>query len=313
MPSPILFGNSAIDRAAHLRNDDAAQAELRASPAARVMALWRGNILVDGSPDIAWLNFEEANKANPRGDPLFLGLLHGQPRYAVEISDWGAAKTGNTPFDASETHHPNLPEDLSFRDIRSLMFGLTNAELADTATAKSLLYWHESHRYCGFCGTKTTLTHAGWHRKCPGCGRMGFPHIEPVVIMLVTRGNQTLLGRSPGWPEGMFSLLAGFMEPGETIAEAVRREVMEESGIKTGKVRVLDDQPWPFPGSLMIGCHAEALSEVINLDPIELESALWVSRERVLETLDGSDPSFKPARKGSIARNLLDRWLADCI
>ncbi len=313
MPSPILFVHTAIDRAAHLRNDEAAQAELRTTPAARVMALWRGNVLVDNSPDIAWLNFDEAAKANPRGDPLFLGLQNGQPRYAVEISDWGGPKPGQSAFDPNDVRHPDLPENLSFRDLRSLMFGLTNPELGDAATAKSLLHWHESHRYCGYCGSKTTLTHAGWHRNCPSCKRMGFPHIEPVVIMLVTRGNQTLLGRSHGWPEGMFSLLAGFMEPGETIAQAVRREVFEETGIKTGKVRILDDQPWPFPGSLMIGCHAEALTETINLDPVELDSALWVSRERVLETLDGSDPSFKPARKGAIARNLLDRWLADCI
>jgi len=313
MPSPVLFGDTNIDRAAHLRNDHAAQAVMRADPASKVMALWRGNVLVDESPNIAWLSFAEAEKANPRGDPLFLGLQNGHARFAVEIADWGAAKPGESPFDPNDIRHPNLPKNLSFRDVRSLMFGLSNEELGDAATAKSLLYWHDSHRYCGFCGTKTNLTHAGWHRECPECGRMGFPHIEPVVIMLVTRGNQTLLGRSPGWPEGMFSLLAGFMEPGETIAQAVRREVFEETGIETGKVRVLDDQPWPFPGSLMIGCHAEALSENINLDPIELEAALWVSREKVLETLDGSDPTFKPARKGAIARNLLDRWLADCI
>ena len=284
-----------------------------AAPEARFMALWRGNVLVTQAPELAWLTKAEAASAAPRGDPLFLGLLNGEPRYAVEIADWGNAESDSSLFAENTIHHPALPSALSFRDFRSLFFALPDAGLGDAGTAKSLLHWHTSHRYCGFCGAKTTLTHAGWHRKCPDCGRMGFPHIEPVVIMLVTRGNQTLLGRSHGWPEGMFSLLAGFMEPGETIAEAVRREVLEETGVKTGKVKVLDDQPWPFPSSLMIGCHAEALSESINLDPVELEAALWASRERVLETLDGSDPAFQPARKGAIARNLLDRWLADCI
>jgi len=313
MLSPILFGNGAIDRAAHLRNDSAAQKKLLASPEARFLALWRGNILVTTTPGIAWLTGAEAAKANPRGEPLFLGLLDGEPRYAVEIADWESAESDQSLFATNTVVHPALPASLTFRDFRSLFFNLPDAELGDAATAKSLLHWHNSHRYCGFCGCKTTLTHAGWHRKCADCGRMSFPHIEPVVIMLVTRGNQTLLGRSHGWPEGMFSLLAGFMEPGETIAEAVRREVLEETGIEIGPVKVLDDQPWPFPSSLMIGCHAEALSENINLDPVELEAALWASRERVMQTLDGSDPAFLPARKGAIARNLLDRWLADCI
>ena len=308
MLSPILFGNGAIDRATHLRND-AAQAKMQASPEARTMAMWRGHVLVTDTPEIAWLTREDIRKAS-ESDPLFLGLLDGQPRYAVDIPDW--EKAGDKgQFEQTEAVHPALTG--TFRDFRSLFFSLPDASLGDAATAKSLLHWHKSHRFCGYCGSKTTLTHTGWQQKCPSCGRMGFPHIEPVVIMVVTRGNQTLLGRSHGWPEGMFSLLAGFMEPGETIAEAVRREVMEETGVKVGKVKVLDDQPWPFPSSLMIGCHAEALSEDINLDPVELEAALWASRERVMETLDGSDPSFQPARKGAIARNLLDRWLAGII
>ena len=310
MLSPILFGNGAIDRAAHLRNDKAVQAAMQASPEARYMAMWRGHVLVTDAPEIAWLTRDEAARAS-RGDPLFLGVLNGQPRYAVDIPDWEEAGSDEGQFEKTEASHPALIG--TFRDFRSLFFSLPDASLGDAATAKSLLHWHNSHRYCGYCGSKTRLTHAGWHRKCPSCQRMGFPHIEPVVIMLVTRGNQTLLGRSHGWPEGMFSLLAGFMEPGETIAEAVKREVFEETGVKVGKVKMLDDQPWPFPSSLMIGCHAEALSEEINLDPVELEAALWASRERVMETLGGSEPSFQPARKGAIARNLLDRWLADCI
>ncbi len=311
MPSPILFGHGAIDRAAHLRNDTPAQAEMLAAPDARFMAMWRGNLLVSDTPEIAWLTHADIQKATPRGDPLFLGLLGGQPRYACDIPDWQHAGSDEGQFERTEARHPALSG--TFRDFRSLFFALPDSGLGDAATAKSLLHWHNSHRYCGYCGTRTSLTHAGWHRKCPKCSRMGFPHIEPVVIMLITRGNKTLLGRSHGWPEGMFSLLAGFMEPGETISEAVAREVMEETGIRTGPAKVLDDQPWPFPGSLMIGCHATALSEDINLDPIELEAALWASRERVMEALEGHDPGFLPARTGSIARNLLDRWLEDSL
>ncbi len=310
MLSPILFGNGAIERAAHLRNDAAAQAQMQASPGARFMALWRGHVLVTDAPEIAWLTRAEARRASD-GAPLFLGLLNGQPRYALDIPDWEEAGEDEGQFQKTEAVHPALTG--TFRDVRSLFFRLPDASLGDVATAKSLLHWHRSHRYCGACGHKTTRTHGGWQLSCTHCALVVFPHIEPVVIMVVTRGNKTLLGRSHGWPAGMFSLLAGFMEPGETIAEAVRREVMEETGVKVGKVKVLDNQPWPFPSSLMIGCHAEALSEDINLDPVELEAALWASRERVMETLDGSDPSFQPARKGAIARNLLDRWLAGII
>lgn len=313
MPSPILFGHTAIDRAAHLRNDAEAQARMRAAKEARVMALWNGNVLVDEAPEIAWLSFDEVAETSRDAQPLFLGLQDGQPRYAVQISDWDEIFNNPGFFDEGRVSHPAYPAHFSFRDLRSLMFGLPATALGDAATAKSMLHWQKTHSFCGHCGGKNRHTHAGWHSRCFSCDRMGFPHIEPVVIMLVTRGNKTLLGRSHGWPEGVYSLLAGFMEPGETIAEAVRREVFEESGVRIGKVKVLDDQPWPFPGSLMIGCYAEALSENINLDPIELEAAQWVSRERVLETLDGSDPAFQPARKGAIARNLLDRWLADCI
>jgi NAD+ diphosphatase len=129
--------------------------------------------------------------------------------------------------------------------------------------------------------------------------------------MLITSGNQTLLGRSPGWPEGMYSCLAGFVEPGETIEAAVRREVMEEAGVPVGAVRYLASQPWPFPSSLMFGCHGEALDTKITLDPAELEDAIWVSREDVAAAMAGENPVIKPARKGAIAHFLLRNWLAD--
>jgi NAD+ diphosphatase len=132
-----------------------------------------------------------------------------------------------------------------------------------------------------------------------------------VVIMLVTRGNAVLLGRSPGWPEGMMSLLAGFVEPGETVEAAVRREVWEEAGVRVGAVTYLASQPWPFPASLMLGCRGEALSEAITTDPVELEAALWVSRERMALVFMGEDPEIRAPRVGAIAGFLLREWLAD--
>jgi NAD+ diphosphatase len=155
------------------------------------------------------------------------------------------------------------------------------------------------------------VTEAGWRRACPACGAQHFPRTDPVVIMLVLHGNAVLLGRSPAWPEGMYSLLAGFMEPGESIEAAVRRETREETGVPVGDVDYLSSQPWPFPSSLMLGCRGMALSRTIERDATEIEDALWLSREDTLAAMDGRLPGIRPARHGSIARFLLDRWLAD--
>jgi NAD+ diphosphatase len=152
---------------------------------------------------------------------------------------------------------------------------------------------------------------SGWQRDCPACGAHHFPRTDPVVIMLITHGNAVLLGRSPGWPEGMYSLLAGFVEPGETLEAAVRREVYEETNVRVGPVSYLASQPWPFPASLMFGCAGEALTTEITIDPQEIEDALWVSREDMVSVFAGQHPDILPARKGAIAHFLLENWLAD--
>ncbi len=151
----------------------------------------------------------------------------------------------------------------------------------------------------------------GVAERCGACGASHFPRTDPVVIMLVTRGNRLLLGRSPGWPEGMYSLIDGFIEPGETIEAAVRREVLEETGIRTGSVRYLASQPWPFPASLMLGCQTEALEDEIRIDPTEIEDALWVSREEMVRIMAGGHDRIKSPRRGAIAHFLIANWLAD--
>jgi NAD+ diphosphatase len=183
------------------------------------------------------------------------------------------------------------------------------AELA--ATARALLGWHRSHRFCARCGAASAPDRGGWIRRCPSCGTSHFPRTDPVVIMLVTRGDRVLLGRSPGWPERMYSLLAGFVEPGETVEGAVRREVAEETGVRVGRVGYLASQPWPFPASLMLGCWGEALSEEITLDPVELHDALWIGRSELLEVFAGAHPRIRAPREGAIAGFLLRHWLAD--
>ena len=198
----------------------------------------------------------------------------------------------------------------------SLMATLQPDDLALYGGARSLTDWHARHRFCAQCGGDTKLAKGGWQRNCDsdeGCGAQHFPRTDPVVIMLITHGNSVLVGRSPGWPEGMYSLLAGFVEPGETLEAAVRREVLEEAGIPVGQVSYLASQPWPFPASLMFGCRGEALARAITLDPVELEDARWVSREEMATAFAGDHPVLLPARKGAIAQFLLRNWLADTL
>jgi NAD+ diphosphatase len=165
-----------------------------------------------------------------------------------------------------------------------------DAELA--ATARGVLQWHATHRHCARCGGASVPDQAGWQRRCETCGAGHFPRTDPVVIMLITDGDRVLVGRSPGWPERMYSLLAGFVEPGETVEDAVRREVLEESGIRVGPVRYLASQPWPFPASLMLGCHGVAETTEITVDPEELDDARWVGRSEMLEVFMGRHPAI---------------------
>ena len=309
----VTFGGSGLDRAAELRGDDGAIAELLARGA--VLPIWRGKPLVTLGEGLAWLNAGHAVLAHAKEIFVFLGMDGAMPRFAADISDWspeaGAAGIEAGFFDASEQTHPALPDSQAFVELRGVMTHLTPREAELAATAKAVLHWHRSHAFCAACGAASVLRMAGWQRGCPGCGAQHFPRMDPVVIMLVTRGNQVLLGRSAAWPEGMYSLLAGFVEPGETLEAAVRREVAEETGVRIGAVRYLASQPWPFPASLMIGCAAEALSSEITLDPEELEDALWISREDMVGVAAGEHAVIKASRKGSIAHFLLANWLAD--
>lgn len=316
----VTFGGSALDRADELRGDEAAISRAMAEGRARSIVLWRGKPLLtaetlDGlivvAPDHPVL-------ARYKVPPILLGRDEsGDLILAHDISAWvppGLAPDQLDSFlDATEQVHPELPEGSAFAELRRVMtrLGPRDAELA--ATAKAVFGWHLTHRFCARCGKESRMIRAGWQRACDHCGGQHFPRTDPVVIMLITRGNSVLMGRSPGWPEGMYSLLAGFIEPGETIEAAVRREVWEEAGIRVGQVSYLASQPWPFPASLMFGCRGVALSEEITIDPQEIEDAQWMSREEILSAFAGEHPFLMPARKGAIAHFLLENWLADCL
>jgi NAD+ diphosphatase len=311
----VTFGGSGLDRAAALRGKPDTIAALLNDPASGVLPIWRGKPLLDADTRVPVFLpaihavFDSADEA-----PVFLGLDDGAARFARDISNWEpdlSADTVGAFHDPSEQHHPALATALIFAELRANMTRLSPRDAELVATAKAILGWHETHGFCARCGTRSTIAQAGWQRDCPACGAHHFPRTDPVVIMLITHGNSVLMGRSPGWPEGMYSLLAGFVEPGETIEAAVRRETFEETGIRVGEVGYLSSQPWPFPSSLMFGCRGRALGRDITIDPAEIEDALWVSREDMLATLTGDHPKLKPARKGAIARFLIENWLAD--
>lgn len=320
----VTFGTSGLDRAAALRGDtDRLKAAL--SGGAPILPVWRGKMMVEGTPEagditLAFRKMDDAVLSKSDADPVLIGLdTHGeQPVFALDVSAWTPKTLDeasmNTFLDPSVQIHP--AERLSgagFRELRSLMNHLTRREAEIAATARAILTWHSTHGFCAKCGAKSVAAQAGWQRDCPKCEAKHFPRTDPVVIMLITHGESVLVGRSPGWPDGMYSLLAGFIEPGETIEAAVRREVFEESGIHVDRVDYLASQPWPFPASLMLGCKGEATSTEIEVDPVEIEDAKWVTRSQMLEVFAGNDPTMLPARKGAIAHFLLQHWLADTL
>lgn len=316
----VTFGGSDLDRAADERKDPAALAAALAQ-GGRVIALWRGKPLVAGDPAsgacaLVLLASGDPVLALADGPPIFLGRADGRAIFAQDISAWEPPEPVDEAqigafLDPTVQSHPGAPSGSAFRELRGVMTTLCARDAELAATARAVGNWHRSHRYCASCGAASDMAEGGWQRRCPACGMHHFPRTDPVVIMLITRGERVLLGRSPGWPEGMFSLLAGFVEPGETIEAAVRREVFEETGVRVGRVDYLAGQPWPFPSSLMIGCKGMASSEEIVIDPTEIEAARWVTRSELLTVFAGQHPEIRPARRGAIAHFLLEHWLAD--
>ncbi len=301
---PLTFaaGGGDLDRASHLRPDSAA---LLTQVDAWLLPLWREKILIDLSaerPALGWVVPSAGYLAGAIETPVFLGRYQGRPCFTAAFS----------PIDET-TAADQFGAGMGFLDLRPIVGQLTQAEASVLAAAKGVIGWHRSHPFCARCGKASVIEDGGWRRKCPVCSAFHFPRTDPVVIMLVTRGDtqegKVLLGRSHGWAPGQYSLLAGFMEPGETIEDAVRREVHEETSVRIGRVRYVTSQPWPFPASLMLGCWAEALTEEIVIDA-EIEDARWVSRADMALALAGEHPEFNSPRPDSIARWILTAWVA---
>lgn len=264
------------------------------APGARIVVLAGDRVVLVG--DTALLAPDAAARTGTRSLTLYLGRLDGAPVFAAAV-----------PAELAE----GLDAEPGFRtnDLRSLAGEgrIAPHELGLLATAKSLLGWHARHGFCAHCGSPTILAAGGYRRECTACGTHHFPRTDPVVIMLITRGDSCLLGRSPRFNEGMYSCLAGFLEPGETVEDAVRRETFEEVGLTIGAVRYHASQPWPFPSSLMIGCVAESLDAAITLDPEELADAQWFSRDTVAAMLEGRHPDGLTTPPPLAIANLLMR------
>jgi NAD+ diphosphatase len=305
VPPLLGYTANALDRAADRRQDAAAIAALEADPRARVHLIG-GEIVVahkpqnarDGDEDPAF-TFPQAAALAAWREKVFLGLFEGAPRFAVGI-------------DRAAVESLKSRSDLLVTDLRSIATGglLAPEHLPPLAEAKAVLGWHARHRFCANCGTPSRVVDAGWRRDCPACGTQHFPRTDPVVIMLAIDGERCLLGRSPRFAPRMWSCLAGFIEPGETIEEAVRRETLEESGVVCGGVAYFASQPWPFPMSLMIGCHAAAVSTEITVDRSELEDARWFSRDEVVAMLLRRHPEgLTVAHPIAIAYHIIRAWV----
>ncbi len=313
----VTFGGSGMDRAAEIRGNGALLDEARVSPMSTTILLWRGKLLISGKnrDHLVKVAMDHSALKDAGVPPILLGRDDEGYCFAHNLTHWTPEEIDDAAFDSfldkSEQHHPAFPADHLFCELRGIMINLSARDAELAATAKALFNWHKTHKFCAMCGAPSDMTMAGWQRSCVACGGQHFPRTDPVVIMLITHGNKVLIGRSPGWPEGMYSLLAGFVEPGETLEAAVRREVFEEAGIRVGHVDYLASQPWAFPSSLMFGCSGKALNDDITIDPHEIEDAVWVSREEIMQSFAGTHPFIKPAREGAIAHFILRNWLAD--
>ena len=288
------FTGSPLDRADRLRNDvEGFNAALND---------WRGRVLgLDGLDPVVTseggLQWHSMAEVDVSVELILLGLADGKPHFVPLVENAGGGNSGG----------PRSPA------IWRALSTFSAEDAAIYGTARSLLDWHNNHQFCAKCGGTTKSFRAGWGRICTACNKEHYPRTDPVVIMLAEFEGKALLGRQSAWPTGNYSALAGFLEPGESIEEAVRREIWEESGVECGAVRYVTSQPWPFGGSqLMIACIADATGDAITLDTDELEAAMWVTKDEARAALaDAPDKRFSAPPPFAIAHTLLQRWVEE--
>ena len=281
------FTGGTLDRADALRHDPEALAAAQGDWRGRLLKLENFEPELDSEGKLGWTTLADAPDD---AELILLGLDEAR-----------------RPHFTAYTPGLRAPPGRSMR-----LFGLLDrfapGESATYATARQVLDWHGRNQFCANCGTQTALFRAGWGRACPNCKAEHFPRVDPVVIMIAEHDGRALLGRQPAFPPRRYSALAGFLEPGESIEEAVAREIMEEAGVRVTGVRYIASQPWPFPSSLMIACVGMAEDDAITLDTNELEDAIWVPRDVVRDVLAGGEGPFLPPPPYAIAHTLLTEW-----
>jgi NAD+ diphosphatase len=299
MSESITFSGSTLDRSSNQRRDAEWIARHLDDDAARFLPMWKLNPLVKlgEQRSLAWAKFEMFDDVVPAPTPVLLGIDGDVAHFAVDVS---SVEDPEVAFGVDEV--------AKFEELRGVVPQLSHAEASIAAHARSLTDWHARHGFCAACGSATVPESGGANRRCPDCAVEHFPRTDPVAIAVVGRGDQCLLGRGPGWPNTMYSALAGFIEPGETLEEAVRREVQEESGIRVGPVHYVKSQPWPFPSSLMIGCIGEGESDEITIDFGELEDVKWFSLETIRAALDGHSSELFIPPPFAVAHHLVRAW-----
>jgi NAD+ diphosphatase len=301
-PLPLLgYTENRLERAAELRANAAAIDGMAAGPRAGAYVIGGDLIVTKKGAAISdpLFTLAQARAFGPATETVFLGHLDGDGRFGVGIPQ-------------ADAEALKARDDLLVTDLRSIaVHGLVDAQhLPPLAEAKAVLQWHLRHRFCSNCGAASNAVDAGWKRFCPSCKAEHFPRTDPVVIMLIVDGERCLLGRSPRFAPTMWSCLAGFIEPGESFEDAVKRETREEAGIICGRVKYYRSQPWPFPTSLMIGCHAEALSHDIVVDRTELEDARWFSKDECVAMFLRNHPDgLTMPPPVAIAHHIVRSWV----
>ena len=298
---PHVYASNPLDRADNQRGDEQWLAQQAKNPQSKFLPLSGLDLPIANGPSqgLGWLSLHDLDQLGIDARPIFLGLRAQQAYFAVDIS-------GN----AGALQRLQDGWNWRFEDARTATQYLDGAESGIVAHARSQVNWHNRSVFCPICGSETYLERGGQARQCSGCDTEHYPRTDPVVIALVSHNDHCLLGQSRlrGSGSKMYSALAGFMEQGESIEEAVAREIGEEAGILVKNVRYHSSQPWPFPWSLMIGCHADAATTEIVMDKEELADVRWFPREDVLRALEGNNPDLQVPGPIAIAHHLIKTW-----